>query len=100
MLFLRRAIAPISPSIRTYNYPQGRITDHRINLTLYQLPEVLAGELSGLIDTLRQEHQIDELKLAGATVLRKSYPTLACTDVSSVSWNGSPKANAIGLISW
>lgn len=54
-----------SQRIRTYNYSQGRITDHRINLTLYQLPEILSGELSGLIDTLRQEHQIDELKLAG-----------------------------------
>ena len=56
-----------SERIRTYNFPQGRITDHRINLTLYRLPEILAGDLGELIDTLRREHQADELKLAGAT---------------------------------
>ncbi len=55
-----------SQRIRTYNFPQGRITDHRINLTLHRLPEVLAGDLSELIDTLRREHQADELRLAGA----------------------------------
>ncbi|MFA5590504.1 MAG: peptide chain release factor 1 [Lysobacteraceae bacterium] len=55
-----------SQRIRTYNFPQGRITDHRINLTLYRLPEILAGDLSELIDTLRREHQADELRLAGA----------------------------------
>ncbi|WP_266156461.1 peptide chain release factor 1 [Dyella silvatica] len=51
-----------SQRIRTYNFPQGRITDHRINLTLYRLPEVLQGELDELIDTLTREHQADELK--------------------------------------
>jgi peptide chain release factor 1 len=51
-----------SQRIRTYNFPQGRITDHRINLTLYRLPEVLAGDLDELIDTLNREHQADELK--------------------------------------
>ncbi|HPA01497.1 MAG TPA: peptide chain release factor 1 [Chiayiivirga sp.] len=56
-----------SQRIRTYNYPQGRITDHRINLTLYRLPEVLAGDLSELIQHLRREHQADELRLAGAS---------------------------------
>lgn len=55
-----------SQRIRTYNFPQGRITDHRINLTVYRLPEILAGDLGELIDTLRREHQADELKLAGA----------------------------------
>jgi peptide chain release factor 1 len=55
-----------SQRIRTYNFPQGRITDHRINLTLYRLPEILAGDLSELIDTLRREYQADELRLAGA----------------------------------
>ena len=53
-----------SQRIRTYNFPQGRITDHRINLTLYRLPEILGGDLAELIDTLRREHQADELKLA------------------------------------
>lgn len=50
-----------SERIRTYNYPQGRITDHRINLTLYKLDEILAGNLDHLIDPLRQEHQAEEL---------------------------------------
>lgn len=51
-----------SQRIRTYNFPQGRITDHRINLTLYRLPETLAGELDELIDTLTREHQADQLQ--------------------------------------
>ncbi|HEY9132497.1 MAG TPA: peptide chain release factor 1 [Dyella sp.] len=51
-----------SQRIRTYNFPQGRITDHRVNLTLYRLPEVIQGDLDELIDTLTREHQADELK--------------------------------------
>ena len=51
-----------SQRIRTYNYPQGRITDHRVNLTLYRLPEIMQGDLHELIDTLTREHQADELK--------------------------------------
>lgn len=54
-----------SQRIRTYNFPQGRITDHRINLTLYRLPEIVEGDLQELIDTLRREYQADELKLIG-----------------------------------
>ena len=50
-----------SERIRTYNFPQGRITDHRINLTLYKLDEVVGGELDALIVPLRQEHQADLL---------------------------------------
>ena len=50
-----------SDRIRTYNYPQGRVTDHRINLTLYKLDEILAGDLDALIQPLRQEHQADQL---------------------------------------
>lgn len=46
-----------SERIRTYNYPQGRITDHRINLTLYKLAEVMEGDLGQLIEPLIQEHQ-------------------------------------------
>ncbi|MGO9360652.1 MAG: peptide chain release factor 1 [Xanthobacteraceae bacterium] len=47
-----------SERIRTYNFPQGRVTDHRINLTLYKLPQVIAGEALGeLIDALTTEHQ-------------------------------------------
>ena len=44
--------------IRTYNFPQGRVTDHRINLTLYKLPQVIAGDALGeLVDALTTEHQ-------------------------------------------
>ncbi len=50
-----------SERIRTYNFPQGRITDHRINLTLYKLDEVVSGDLDPLILSLRQEHQADLL---------------------------------------
>ena len=50
-----------SDRIRTYNFPQGRITDHRINLTLYKLQEVMAGELDAVVGPLRQEYQADQL---------------------------------------
>ena len=50
-----------SERIRTYNYSQGRITDHRINLTIYQLNDVMEGNLDELINPLRQEHQADLL---------------------------------------
>jgi peptide chain release factor 1 len=50
-----------SERIRTYNFPQGRITDHRINLTLYKLSEILEGNLSFIIDPLMHEHQADQL---------------------------------------
>ncbi|MCH8227181.1 MAG: peptide chain release factor 1 [Proteobacteria bacterium] len=55
-----------SQRIRTYNFPQGRITDHRINLTLYKLDEVLSGNLDMIIDSLLQEHQADLLAEIGA----------------------------------
>ena len=55
-----------SQRIRTYNFPQGRVTDHRINLTLYKLAEVITGDLDGLIDPLINEHQAEQLAaLAG-----------------------------------
>ncbi|MFS1704780.1 peptide chain release factor 1 [Alteromonas sp. AMM-1] len=50
-----------SERIRTYNFPQGRVTDHRINLTLYRLDEVMEGSLGALIEPIRQEHQADLL---------------------------------------
>jgi peptide chain release factor 1 len=50
-----------SERIRTYNFPQNRLTDHRINLTLYKLDEVMLGQLGQVIEPLRQEHQADEL---------------------------------------
>jgi peptide chain release factor 1 len=54
-----------SQRIRTYNYPQGRITDHRINLTLYKLDEILSGNLDLVIEPLMQEHQADLLAEIG-----------------------------------
>ena len=51
-----------SERIRTYNFPQGRITDHRINLTLYKLEEIIEGDLDALVEPLIQEHQADQLK--------------------------------------
>ncbi|MBT8049213.1 MAG: peptide chain release factor 1 [Xanthomonadales bacterium] len=54
-----------SQRIRTYNFPQGRVTDHRINLTLYKLEEIMAGNLDMLIDPLMQEHQADLLTETG-----------------------------------
>ncbi len=54
-----------SERIRTYNFPQGRLTDHRINLTLYKLEEIITGELSQVIDPLIAEHQADLLAELG-----------------------------------
>jgi peptide chain release factor 1 len=54
-----------SERIRTYNYPQGRVTDHRINLTLYKLPEVLEGDLDRVIQPLVSEHQAELLAAIG-----------------------------------
>jgi peptide chain release factor 1 len=57
-----------SERIRTYNFPQGRITDHRINLTLHKLPQVMEGEaLHEVIDALVTEHQAELLAAEGAT---------------------------------
>ncbi|MED5510181.1 MAG: peptide chain release factor 1 [Pseudomonadota bacterium] len=50
-----------SERIRTYNYPQGRITDHRINLTLYKLNEIVEGDLDQVIEPLINEYQADQL---------------------------------------
>lgn len=50
-----------SDRIRTYNYPQSRVSDHRINLTIYRLNEVMEGDLQALIDPVVQEHQADLL---------------------------------------
>ena len=54
-----------SERIRTYNFPQGRVTDHRINLTLYKLPQIMNGELDELIEALQQEHQAELLAEEG-----------------------------------
>jgi peptide chain release factor 1 len=51
-----------SERIRTYNFPQGRVTDHRINLTLYKLDEVIEGDLASVVEPLVREHQADLLQ--------------------------------------
>ena len=51
-----------SERIRTYNYPQGRVTDHRIGLTLHRLDSILDGDLDEIIDTLITTHQSELLK--------------------------------------
>ncbi len=50
-----------SERIRTYNFPQGRVTDHRINLTLYKLANIMQGDLAPIIEPLLQEYQADQL---------------------------------------
>jgi peptide chain release factor 1 len=50
-----------SERIRTYNFPQGRVTDHRINLTLYKIDDIMDGDLSQLISALMAEHQAEQL---------------------------------------
>ena len=50
-----------SERIRTYNFPQGRVTDHRINLTLYKIDRIMDGELDELIGALQAEHQAEQL---------------------------------------
>jgi peptide chain release factor 1 len=51
-----------SAKIRTYNYPQGRVTDHRINLTIYNLPVVLDGNIQELLDKLQMAENAERLK--------------------------------------
>jgi peptide chain release factor 1 len=51
-----------SAKIRTYNYPQGRMTDHRINLTLYNLPSILDGNIQEIIDKLQMAENAERLK--------------------------------------
>ncbi|PZR42248.1 MAG: peptide chain release factor 1, partial [Ectopseudomonas oleovorans] len=54
-----------SERIRTYNFPQGRVTDHRINLTLYSLNDVIAGGVDAIIEPLLAEYQADQLAALG-----------------------------------
>ena len=55
-----------SEKIRTYNFPDSRVTDHRINLTLHRLAQTMAGDLSPIVDQLVQEYQADQLSALGA----------------------------------
>ena len=50
-----------SERIRTYNFPQGRVTDHRINFTLYKIERIMEGELDEIIDALANEYQAEQL---------------------------------------
>ena len=54
-----------SGRIRTYNFPQGRVTDHRINLTLYKIAQIMDGDLFELADALSAEHQAEQLAQLG-----------------------------------
>jgi len=56
-----------SERIRTYNYPQNRVTDHRINLTLYSLDKIVAGDLRPVVEPLMAHHQAELLEASGAT---------------------------------
>jgi peptide chain release factor 1 len=54
-----------SERIRTYNFPQGRLTDHRIGLTLYQLQDVMEGKIDEIVDGLQAHYQMEALKAEG-----------------------------------
>ena len=54
-----------SAKIRTYNYPQGRVTDHRINLTLYNLQSVINGDINEIIEKLKVAENSERLKESG-----------------------------------
>jgi peptide chain release factor 1 len=56
-----------SAKIRTYNYPQGRVTDHRINLTLYNLPNILDGNIQEIISQLQMAENAERLKANAIT---------------------------------
>jgi len=55
-----------SERIRTYNYPQGRMTDHRISLTLYKLEQILNGALDEVVDSLVMADRAEKLKASGS----------------------------------
>ena len=55
-----------SERIRTYNFPQGRVTDHRINFTLYKLDQVMDGEMGPLIEALITHYQAEALQATGS----------------------------------
>src|SRR5207244_12649265 len=58
-----------SEKIRTYNFPQNRVTDHRIGLTIHQLPETMDGKLQPVIDALVTHYQAERLKGEGGMVM-------------------------------
>jgi peptide chain release factor 1 len=56
-----------SQKIRTYNFPQNRVTDHRIRLTLAKLDRIIEGDLDELVSSLRTSHQAERLQAAGVS---------------------------------
>jgi peptide chain release factor 1 len=56
-----------SAKIRTYNFPQGRVTDHRINLTMYNLEEIMNGDIGDIIESLKIAENAEKLK-EGSTI--------------------------------
>ena len=58
-----------SDRIRTYNFPQGRVTDHRINLTLYKMDAIMDGDINELTGALMAEHQAEQLAAMSADIL-------------------------------
>ena len=65
-----------SERIRTYNYPQGRVTDHRINLTLYRLDSIMDGDIDEIITALTSEHQAEQLAAMGEEGMTDTVGTL------------------------
>lgn len=74
-----------SERIRTYNFPQNRLTDHRIGLTLYSLDRIIEGDLGAVVDALRAEEQRRRLESAG--LIQSSQSTSAPTAVSTNTGN-------------
>ena len=66
-LFIAHEAGDRSEKIRTYNFPQGRVTDHRINLTLYKLESILNGDLDEFIEELGTQDQTDRLQAMAET---------------------------------
>ena len=54
-----------SAKIRTYNFPQGRVTDHRINLTLYKLDKIMEGEIDEILNEVKVAYNMELLKSSG-----------------------------------
>jgi peptide chain release factor 1 len=61
-----------SAKIRTYNFPQGRVTEHRIGLTLYRLPDVMEGDLDEVVDGLFHAEQAERLAASGEAAPNRS----------------------------
>ena len=74
-----------SDRIRTYNFPQGRVTDHRINLTIYNLNEIMEGKLDDLINPIIQEYKADQLA---------DFMNLECSDIKDERSNLDKKCSS------